>query len=91
MTFMQGNKKEYKKRIFDKHIQLKLVRVSIEVNLILTCWSCSKFWSTSLGRDTIWIIKVVSMKGIKISFESMKSLLFVSYVTICFPNITHSH
>ena len=37
--------------IFDKHLKLKLVRVSIEVNLILTCRSCSKFWSTSLGRD----------------------------------------
>ena len=39
--------------IFDKHLQLKLVRVSIEVNLILTYWSCSKFWSTSLGRDRL--------------------------------------
>ena len=37
--------------IFDKHLKLKLVRVSIEVNLILTCRSCSKFWSTSLGYD----------------------------------------
>ena len=49
MTFMQGNKKE---SIFDKHLQIKLVRVSIEVNLILTCRSCSKFWSTGLAHDS---------------------------------------
>ena len=36
---------------FDKHLQLKLVCISIKVNFILTCQSCSKFWSTGLGRD----------------------------------------
>ena len=37
--------------ILDKQLQFRLVRVSIEVNLILTCWSCSKFWSIGLRRD----------------------------------------
>ena len=46
-------KPEFKKTILDKHLQFRLVRVSIEINLILTCRSCSKSWSTGLGRDTI--------------------------------------
>ena len=44
-------KQKFKKTILDKHLQFRLVRVSIEVNLILTCRSCSKLWSTGLGRD----------------------------------------
>ena len=45
-------KQEFKKTILDKHLQFRLVRVNIEVNLILTCRSCSKLRSTGLGRDT---------------------------------------
>ena len=41
--FYARKQKGIQETIFDKHLQLKLVRVSIEVNLILTCRSCSKF------------------------------------------------
>ena len=45
--------------ILDKYLQFRLVRVSIEVNLILTCRSCSKLWSTGLGRDIFVLNKWV--------------------------------
>ena len=44
-------KQEFKKAILDKHPLFRLVRVNMEVNLILTCRSCSKLWSTGLGCD----------------------------------------
>ena len=71
--------------IFDKHLQFWLVRVSIELNLILTCLSCSKFWSTGLGRDSleprIQTMRIV--KQIVIIYMMLNYFYFENFCYLC--------
>ena len=65
-------KQEFKKTILDKHLQFRLVRVSIEINLILTYRSCSKLWSTGLGRDRANIKVIILIPFLSLSVCSIQ-------------------